>query len=377
MPKVVLIHYEKYDADKLAVMINNGIDLLGGINKFIKKGEKILIKPNLLFGKSPEKGISTNPAVFEAVTKILKEAGVRIIYGDSPGMGNPFQVAKKCGLEQVARKYNISFCDFNSGIDKNIVIEGKKFDFKIAKEALDADGIINLPKMKTHQFLRITGCVKNMLGCIAGGLNKSTFHVKYPYPYDFSRMLVGLYMLLKPRLNIMDGIVAMEGNGPSSGNLVKMNCILISDDPVALDSTFCRMIDLNPEFIPTNVIGERLMLGSYKNVELLGDDIGKFINKKFNVIRIPLNEMSTDKSEVHPVLSKLMPKPVIIKKKCTRCGICIKSCPVTGKALNFINSKNPPVYDYTKCIRCFCCQEMCPNEAIIIKNNILYKLLFK
>jgi ferredoxin len=226
--------------------------------------------------------------------------------------------------------------------------------------------------MKTHMLARITGAVKNQFGCVYG-LNKANYHLKIPNPTNFSKMLVDLNLLLKPRLYIMDGIVAMEGNGPRGGTPINMNCIIISNDPVAVDSTFCRMIDLDPMLVPTNKYGKIAGLGTYEKqeIEYVGDPINKFINKKFNVVR---------KQVSNNLIKSLMPKflrniiyhkPMIDSLKCIKCGICVNACPVEGKALHFTNNKkdSPPKYDYNKCIRCYCCQEMCPKKAIYSKGR--------
>jgi NAD-dependent dihydropyrimidine dehydrogenase PreA subunit len=163
----------------------------------------------------------------------------------------------------------------------------------------------------------------------------------------------------------MDGITAMEGNGPMSGDSVQMNCILISTDPVALDSVFCRIIGLDPYLVPTNKFGEEFGLGNAKesDIEILGDGISGLVNHKYKV----------DRSVKKTGGGK---RPVIIKEKCKRCGLCIESCPVEGKALHFPNGDRSkvPIYDYDKCIRCYCCQELCPEKAISVKTPFLGKV---
>jgi Pyruvate/2-oxoacid:ferredoxin oxidoreductase delta subunit len=173
----------------------------------------------------------------------------------------------------------------------------------------------------------------------------------------------------------------MEGNGPSGGNPIKMNVILISEDPVALDSVFCRIIDINPEFILTNVQGEIAGLGKYRDneIQLVGDDINQFINKKFDIVRKPpINDVSM-LGKIAMIKNYIIAKPVINYKKCRKCFRCVDACPVPKKALNLKKGlKNvPPVYDYSICIRCYCCQEMCPYKAIEVKTPLLGKLFFK
>lgn len=376
--KVALLRCESYDPEDVYNVIKRGIDLIGGIDKFIKSNEKILIKPNILAGRSPEKATTTHPAVFEAVVRILNEKNVNITYGDSPGFDKPSVGLAKSGITTVAEKYNINQADFDGGkrVSYNEGVIAKSF--VIANGVLDSDGIISLPKMKTHQLTRVTGAVKNQFGCVCG-INKAGYHVTLPNATNFCKMLVELNKFLKPRFFIMDGILAMEGNGPASGNPVKMNCIIISSDPVAVDSIFCKLVDINPLFIPTNTYGKESGLGNYEieNIELLGDDINTFIKKDFDVIRKPLKE-DLFLSKLQFLRQFFVSRPFINKMECIKCGICVESCPVEGKAVYFKNGrKEAPVYDYKKCIRCYCCQEVCPHKAIFVKVPLLGRLLSK
>ena len=373
--KVALIKCKEYDIKLVYSAIKKGIDLLGGIENFVKKDEKILLKPNLLSGKSPDSGVCTHPVVFEAVIKILLENNIKVTYGDSPGFDSPLIAAKKSLIFDIAQKYNIEMADFDNGKEIDFTQGKYTKKFFIANGVLNSQGIISLPKMKSHQLMRITGAIKNQFGCIAG-LNKALFHLKIPNAYNFAKMLVDLNLYLKPRLYIMDGIVAMEGNGPASGNPIKMNTIIISNDPVAVDSIFCKIINLNPEYIPTNIIGKEYGLGNYnlEEIEILGDNIEEFINNRFD---IPRHKSSTIFEFLNPVKNYIIKKPFILKKQCVKCGICVKSCPVPEKAIFFKNNDKtkPPVYDYKKCIRCFCCQEVCPHKAISVKIPFLGKIL--
>jgi ferredoxin len=164
-----------------------------------------------------------------------------------------------------------------------------------------------------------------------------------------------------------------------------MKCIIVSTDPVAVDATFCRMINLKPSFVPTNKYGKMSGLGTFdlKELDYKGDSLNSFINKKFKVNRTPVGA-SIFRSSGRFVMNALYAKPVIVAEKCTKCGICVDECPVEGKALQFkklngnnskLNKKEPPVYDYDKCIRCYCCQEMCPYKAIYLKRPLIVRIL--
>lgn len=379
MAKVALIACDSYEPEQVYVALKKGIALLGGIEKFVKPKERILMKPNLLRAKKAENAVTTHPSVMEALIRILKEADCNnLFYGDSPGIGSPEKVAEESGIKAVADRYNVDMLEFSKG--KTVAYpEGKMTkQFELAEAVLETDAIISLPKMKTHGLTRITGAIKNQLGCVYG-LNKSACHSRYPSPVDFSKMLVDLNLFLKPRLYIMDGIVAMEGNGPASGTPTPMNLLLVSDDPVALDSTFARLVDLDPSFLPFITSGEAMGLGKSKEeeIEILGERLEDHIHPQFNVERLPVKDEMTRLGQLSKVRGLLVRKPVIKEKRCVQCGICISACPLEEKALSWQQTAKGrlPVYDYHKCIRCYCCQEMCPQKAITVKTPLLGRLL--
>jgi uncharacterized protein (DUF362 family)/NAD-dependent dihydropyrimidine dehydrogenase PreA subunit len=373
MSKVALVRCETYEYSKVKNAVAKGINLLGGVDKFAKDGEKILLKPSLLAGELPEKCVTTHPSVFKAVAEIFKSTGAKINYGDSPAIGSTFNAARKSGLVAVAEELNIEIAEFNDG--REIVFEkgmqNKKFF--IANAVLAADGIISLPKLKSHGFEKFTGSIKNQFGCIPG-LLKGEFHVKLPDSYDFARMLVDLDRFIKPRLYIMDGIIGMDGNGPRGGNPKKMNILLFSEDPVALDATVCRLINLEPELVPTIKFGQEYNHGTYEKnkIELIGDDYDSFKQFDFVIDRSKI-EASQKSGMMKFMQNRLVPKPVIDPNQCIKCGMCINICPARPKAVNWHNNDKtgPPVYNYSDCIRCYCCQEICPEKAITLKKPSL------
>lgn len=373
MSKVVLLKCETYDIDVVYNRLSEGIKLLGGIEQIIPKSKKILLKPNLVVGIEPEKAATTHPAIFEAIIKILKEHDYDIAFGDSPGHGNPKKVADKCGLLTVANTYDIPLADFVNG-QKVSYAEGnvcKQFD--IANAILETDAIINLPKMKAHALQRITGAIKNPFGAVTG-YNKAGMHGRFTNAFNFAEMIIDLNNYLQVDLHIMDGIVAMEGNGPRNGTPINMNVILISTDPVALDTVFCKLIDVDPMKIPLITYGQDYGLGSYEDIEVIGEDIESLSNKSFD---IPKEELRKEDGSIFDLLKPFIRKPYIITDLCKKCGVCVNVCPLEEKALSFSNGKiNPPKYDYTKCIRCYCCQEMCPFEAINVKTPFIGKVLY-
>lgn len=377
MSKVALIRCESYEDKIVKESIERGLSLLGGVSRFVQPGENILLKPNILVGEVPEKCVTTHPAVFKAVAEIFITAGVTLTYGDSPAIGNPLKAAKKAGLARVADDLNIPLADFKTGMDvfSDKGLQNRKFT--IAKAILDNDAVISLPKLKTHGLEKLTGAVKNQFGCVPGIL-KGEFHLRLPNADAFAKMLVDLNTFVRPRLFIMDGIYGMEGNGPRGGTPRKMNILLLSADPVALDATVCRMINVNPEYVPTTRYGMQAGLGTYleEEIELLGDTFDSFFSDDFEIDRTPLKSFKSGFFSGF-MNHRIVSKPYIQTEKCVGCGACVNMCPANPKAVFFKaeDKSNVPVYNYDNCIKCFCCQEICPESAIKLKTPFLRKLI--
>jgi uncharacterized protein (DUF362 family)/Pyruvate/2-oxoacid:ferredoxin oxidoreductase delta subunit len=377
MSDVAIISCGSYDDAEVLAAVERGFSLLGGAGKFAQPNEKILLKLNWLTGDPPEKCVTTHPAVFRAVSRVLQKAGAQLSYGDSPGFQSPDSAAKKTGCAEVAEELHIPLGDFRAGKDVSYAEGKQNKKFTVVNAVLESDGVISLPKMKTHAFQRVTGAVKNQFGCVPGAL-KGEFHVKVPDAYDFAKMLVDLNAFVHPRLYIMDGIMAMEGNGPRGGDPRKMGVLLFSTDPIALDATMCRLMNLDPAMVLTNMAGEEMGVGTYRaeNIRLLGDPIEGFIASDYKVNHDPEPETSK-RPQPNFMKQALTPRPYILAERCVKCGICVKMCPVTPKAVDWHdgNKNNPPSYQYDRCIRCYCCQELCPERAIQVKVPFLRRML--
>ena len=374
---VALVRCANYDPENVQAALNRGMDLLGGAGFFAKRGEKLLLKPNILSGESPEKNISPHLEVFRAVAKGFSKIGAALSYGDSPGFGNPKSNAQRGGFGKVADEEGIAWADFtNSHLmqfpDGNVIRK-----FSIAEGVAASEGLISISKLKTHALTRITGAIKNQFGCIPGA-RKAEFHSVLPTASLFSQMLVDLNLMLKPRLFVMDGIIAMEGNGPRNGNARKMNLLLLSTDPVALDAAVCRLVNLDPQLVETLVYGEKFGLGTMTNIDYVGDPIEDFIIPDFDVNRSPQKTTTGTSFLSTSFLRRFSaPRPTINPEVCTKCGRCVEVCPAQPKALSWSSETKtePPIYDYAKCIRCYCCQELCPFNAIYVKVPPLGKFI--
>ena len=351
MSKVAVIRCENYDLEEVKKSIKRAIDLIGTIDLFVKENDKVLLKPNLLAAETADRSVTTHPIVFEAVVSILREKNVNSIsYGDSPGIGKGNSVALKAGIDEAANRLNVQYADFEEPVGVSYEDGVQEKSFTIAKPIQEADTI--------------------------PGFRKAEYHLKLPDFEDFSTMLLDLNKLVSPKLYIMDGILAMEGNGPRNGSPRKINAIIVSDNAVALDYVASQIISFDYNTIPTLKMGFKHGFCDKDDIEVLGDGIDSVkvtdFKKPHKCVGIGRSLMKLSK---FPIIKRLfatiIPKPVIEKNKCVKCGVCVKVCPVTPLALNFEKKGKdyPPEYYYKHCISCYCCQELCPHKAIILKRK--------
>jgi uncharacterized protein (DUF362 family)/NAD-dependent dihydropyrimidine dehydrogenase PreA subunit len=375
---VALVPCGSYEPEKVYQALREGLELIGGIGKYIRKDEKVLLKLNLVREADADRAVTTHPAVAEMLARILSEEDYSdVSAGDSGGFGSSIKSMERLGMREELKKYGCRMAAFDEAVRTEYPEGIHAKEFMLARDVIEADAIVSVCKMKTHALEHITGAVKNQYGCVQGK-HKAAGHTRYPSAESMARMIVDLNLLVRPRLYVMDGIVAMEGNGPTSGDPVPMKILLFSTDPVALDSVFARLVYLDPEAVPTEVAGAQMGLGTWKEEEIvlltpdgavsMEEAVQKYGRPDFRVIR------KKGKAEgimnTVTILRFLKPGPRIDADKCRKCGVCVESCPVEGKALTFSKGRNhPPVYNYRKCIRCFCCQEMCPHKAIYVRGR--------
>lgn len=372
--QVVVLRCETYDPEEVRTQLERGISLLGGWSNWVNPGENILLKPNLLAPDPPEKAVTTHPAVFRAVAESLQQFGVNLTYGDSPSNGTIEAAARKSGLAEVAQQLGIRMANFKEG--DTVEIEGIYHRHKVAlaQGVLESDGLISLPKLKTHALVRLTGAIKNQFGCVVG-LNKKMFHAKHPQVDHFAALLADLNLYLKPRLYILDAIVSMEGNGPRGGAPRRTGVLMLSADPVALDATASRLVGLEPDQVPTTCAGLQNGLGVYRSeeIELLGDDLDQLKVKDFNLgIGMPGFVIKNIW-----LRNQIVPRPQVHSELCKTCGLCVNACPLRPPAVDWSKAgkDEPPQYNYATCIRCYCCQEVCPEGAITLAVPWLGKVL--
>lgn len=387
MEKVVsLVACDEYEEEKVFEAVKSAVDKIGGIESYVKAGQKVAIKANLLMKATPEKCATTHPFVVAAIGRLCKGVGAEVVIVDSAG--GPFtsgymnSIYKASGLEEIAQKYDLQLnenFDFVSVENPNGVV-GKKFD--ILQTLSDADVIINACKLKTHAFAGFTNAVKNMFGAIPG-LTKVEMHGKYRDINTFCDFLFDIHTYFGDKLclNISDAVWGMEGEGPSNGTPRKIGVIMASSSASALDVVSVKLINADMAVMPTIQRGlERGFLDNL-DVDVVGDDLQAFVVKDFqnitpNVLKPYANYVPQCMQKfVHNIMTQ---RPNINHNHCRGCGKCFEHCPV--KAISMVTQKNGrkvAKIDYDKCIRCFCCQELCPFGVIKIKSGLIYKIVHK
>jgi uncharacterized protein (DUF362 family)/ferredoxin len=370
---VALVRCNSYDREEVFSAVRRGVDLLGGARRFVSPGERIILKPNVLAGTPPEECVCTHPAVLHAVGRLFRTVTGDLRYGDSPGAGLSAVHLEKAGLAAAATDLGLPLAEFDRGTHVTFEASPQARRFVIADGVLEADGLVSISKLKTHQLTRMTGAVKNLYGCIPGQ-HKRLYHFAHPSAFEFSSFLVALNLLLRDRvrLHVMDGVLAMEGNGPRNGTPVHLGVMLFSTDPVALDAVMASLVELDAVRVPTAGPGRRWGLGTHElaEIDLVGDSPAALRNGDFRVPRGPVLDFSAGGALT--VINNLMARrPVIDPRRCTGCGLCVETCPVNPKALSQADPDKPPSYAYLRCTRCFCCQEICPEGAISVKRTVL------
>jgi uncharacterized protein (DUF362 family) len=304
--------------------------------------------------------------VARAVIRLVKGAGGVPIIGDSPGgFGkNIDEIFKKSGMEKMAAEEGAKLEAFTA----SKLVNG----IPIARQIFDYDRVISIPKFKTHSITVLTAGVKNMFGSVVG-LYKAECHSRAPKEEEFSKIMAKVYAIAKPHLNVVDGIMAMEGDGPSSGTARKMNLVAAGEDAVAIDSCLAKIIGIAPLDVLVTKEAYEAKLGEadLSKIEVLGDALGTFIAKDFKLPQTtPLKYLP--KSVINSVASLIRFRPYIDEVICKRCNLCKITCPVNCIEIE----KERCSIDYKKCIRCLCCHEVCPYKVISIKRNILTRMVW-
>jgi len=335
------------------------------------KDKVLLLKPNILYPKKPELAVCTHPVVVGACVKVFVEMGAKkVMVGESPAIANSTNAAKATGMYEQVINNGGEWYDFHNKITVQYP-EGqiaKQFDF--ADVFSQADILISLSKLKSHQLMAYTGAMKNLFGLIVG-LEKAQQHYRFPKKEDFGTFLTDLVAAAKPQYAIMDAIVGMDGpGGPGSGTPIKLGFLAASDNILALDWKCSSLVGYNPHTIVNleNALNRKIWLNSPEEIKTVGEDEASVRNTKFRIVKNP-----------SPTLGKMIPKlldvlakkfftktPKINAKKCQKCQRCKQICPAHIIEMNGEN-ETAILKDKSKCLHCFCCHEICPYGAIKLK----------
>ncbi|MFA4843597.1 MAG: DUF362 domain-containing protein [Candidatus Margulisiibacteriota bacterium] len=403
MPKVSLTRCATYNQPEVDAALQQLLEPLGGMAKFVRPGQKVLIKPNALLGETPEHAVTTHPAVIGAVVKAVVKAGGIALVGDSPGNAhsNVHLTMEKTGFKVAAESNGgqLVYFQHEGVVELPSPSHSLKMpSIRIAKAVLDADVIINLPKLKTHGLTLYTGAIKNMFGSVPG-FHKTSYHTACPRARDFAAAIVDIYQITKPALNIMDAIVGMEGPGPNSGDPRKMGLLIASTDGVAMDAIGSYLIGYEPSRILTTLDAHQRGLGEIdlKKIEIIGPELAALRQadwrKSFSNLGL-IGELPDWLIKLlSPLLEQIKIYPVIDQSKCTKCLVCVNNCPAkTIKKTHPLPKQTGPSpslnkrggvgggelvvwIDQKNCISCFCCHELCQYKAIELQRSWLVRLL--
>ena len=367
---VSLVRCDSYDPGILRRALLDALEPFGGIDAFVRPGMRVLLKPNLLSAKDPARAITTHPQVVEIVADLVRGAGGSPVVGDSPGgaVRGIQRVWDNTLMSAMAGKAGLELVNFEASGSRRI--DAGMYRFYVARPVLDADLVINLAKLKTHSLTLLTGAVKNMFGVIPG-FRKSEMHKLFPKPAPFAAMLVELYRRIRPALSIVDAVVAMEGNGPSSGEPRPTGLLAAGIDAVAVDAVLADAVGFRPGRVDTTRIAASTGagVGDLARIDVTGNAVGTRIEG----FKLPSN-----------LAVRLVPGPlarliaplvwlrlVIDDGRCTGCEICYRSCPV--QAIEPAGDRFRVVHE--RCVQCMCCHELCPEKAVCIELSRLARWL--
>ncbi|KJS30457.1 MAG: hypothetical protein VR64_15900 [Desulfatitalea sp. BRH_c12] len=358
----VFIKKAAYHPPLIHDLVAEMFDSMGA--NWIDRGSRVLVKPNLLLPAAPDKGIVTHPMICRAVVQYLLEKGARVQVSDSPGIGSFRKILSETGLKEALEGLEVEVKPFENSIDIDI---GEPFGrIPIARDAIEADVVINLAKLKTHAQMYLTLAIKNMFGCIVG-LRKPEWHLRTGVDrIMFARLLVQIYQAVAPSFTIVDGILALEGQGPGkSGQPRELGLLIGGENGHAVDETICTLLGLDPAELVTSA--QARSMGCFDGHVHVSGDI-----HIVNDFTFPeMNSLSMGPASLSSFMRKYMlQKPVVDKKKCKLCGECWKLCPAKAITTNVHGVQ----FDYNACIRCYCCLEMCPHGAIRAREPLLGKV---
>lgn len=325
---------------------------------------RVLLKPNFLSLATPERAMTTHPFVVRAAAEYMLEKGAHVQISDSPAAGSFSKLVKKGGYEDALAGLDVALKPF---VETTLVDVGKPFGFiEVAKDVMDADVVINLAKFKTHTQMLLTLGVKNCFGCIVG-LKKPEWHMRTGVDREmFGRLIVSICEAVKPDFTLIDGVLAMQGQGPGkSGVPRKLGILLCGENPHAVDHAACLQVGVHPEKLETQRNARKM--GVYDGCLEIDGDLDSVAD--FDLPE--LGPLSMGPPALNRFMRKfVMQQPAVDNNACKLCGECWKICP--AEAIS--PSKKGISFRTNRCIRCYCCLEVCPHAAIRAKTPLAGKV---
>lgn len=362
--RVALVAQKDYSSPSLDRALLRAIGL-AGFDPSCVRGKRVLLKPNMLGAYPPAMGITTHPAFVAAAARLFRDAGATVLVGDSPNGIFPIdRVWEISGIREACRASGAQEIHFESS--GNVVRDG----VRLARAVAEADVIVNLPKFKTHGLTILTVAVKNLFGCI-NGMQKARVHRDCPRRAAFAEAVVKVATAASSALTVIDAIVAMEGNGPSSGDLVSLNLVAAGTDIHAVDAACCLLVRLAPGELDTLAAARRLGMWDGSMPEIVGDPWDGLRPARFALPATYVRGMRDwwiSRLVLDRIWSGVSAEPEIDPARCDRCLACVEGCPVAAIARP--TSDAAPIIQKKRCIQCFCCHELCPHRAIDLKRSV-------
>ena len=374
-PQVALVRCADYAPERVDAALERALELAGGLEAVVKPGMRVFVKCNLVMRKAPEAAATTHPEVVRALCERIRALGATPVIGDSPGGALGAAMLKAyyatTGMADAAARAGAELSLDDSQHTRDCPNGRTLHRMAITGMTLDCDAVISCSKLKTHGMTLMTGCVKNLFGCVPG-VTKIEYHARFSRLEQFSDMLVDIERCVAPVLSVLDAVDGMEGEGPSGGSPRHIGALLVSRDAHALDSVAARLIGLKPEQVCTLARAMERGLLRPDAVRVLGDAVSDLAIGDYVYPRAArdIRFFSTN-PVLGPLVNRIaMPSPRFDPARCVKCGLCQRSCP--AKAI----SMSPyPKADLHKCIRCFCCQELCPKHAVDVRKSILRRII--
>ncbi|MHA1437388.1 MAG: DUF362 domain-containing protein [Promethearchaeota archaeon] len=372
--KVAIVKLDDYNSESISNALKELIKILNLEGFF--KNKSILIKPNLL---APTKNAFTPPELVYELIKLIKNDTKEIMIGDSTMTKKLTNITlKRCKINEGCEELGAKALNFFECNRIKVDIFNPNYEVEksiyLPQEVCEANLIINMPKLKTHNGFVYTGAIKNFFGLLG---NKMNMHMTHKNKINFQKMLADIYFAVEetnktdfPKvLTIMDAVIAMEGKGPRSGKPRKIGVLIAGFNSAAVDIVGYTLMNGNPADLEAiNSLARRTNLTvDINQLEIIGiNNYRNFIIKDFKKPSVSIFRKSQTPST--GILSKIVNKAMSIsikikRKKCVLCEQCVKHCPAEA----MFKKNDKIMIDHDKCIECFCCGESCPNDAISAK----------